>query len=296
MSWSDRTTTRAGGRHGRPWRAVGAAVVVLLAMVGAGLVGASVRTVPSSPTPPQPLGQAGPVATGPLTDPDGAYADPDAGGQPTSDVTGQAVPGAEGQQTSAAGGGSAPATAAQPAPGAAGQPVPGGNGPTPSGQGTPAAAGPAPLPRSAPTTISIPRIGVQAEIMSLGTNPDGTVQVPPLDQAMKAGWYSPGASPGEAGNAVIVGHVDSAQLGPAVFFNLGALVPGDTIVVTRQDGRAATFTVREVGSYPKTAFPAAQVYGPSAVPALRVVTCGGVFDRTAGSYLNNIVVYAPRTG
>ncbi len=132
--------------------------------------------------------------------------------------------------------------------------------------------------------------------MSLGTNPDGTVQVPPLDQAMKAGWYSPGASPGEAGNAVIVGHVDSAQLGPAVFFNLGALVAGDTIVVTRQDGRAATFTVREVGSYPKTAFPAAQVYGPSAVPALRVVTCGGVFDRTAGSYLNNIVVYAPRTG
>ncbi|MBB5115896.1 class F sortase [Micromonospora echinospora] len=289
MSWSDRTTTRAGGRHGKPWRAVGAAVVVLLAMVGAGLVGASVRTVPS-PTPPQPLGQAGPVATGPLTDPDGAYADPDAGGQPTSGAAEQPVPGAEGQQTSAAGGGSAPATAAQPAPG--------GNGPTPSGQGTPAAAGPvpAPLPRSAPTTISIPRIAVRAEIMSLGTNPDGTVQVPPLDQAMKAGWYSPGASPGEAGNAVIVGHVDSAQLGPAVFFNLGALVPGDTIVVTRQDGRAATFTVREVGSYPKTAFPAAQVYGPSAVPALRVVTCGGVFDRTAGSYLNNIVVYAPRTG
>ncbi|MBQ1042686.1 class F sortase [Micromonospora sp. C32] len=256
-------------------------------MVGAGLVGASVRTVPS-PTPPQPLGQAGPVATDPLTDPltdpDGAYADPDTGGQ--------AVPGAEGQQTSA------PATAAQPAPGATGQPTPGSNGPTTPGQGTPAATGPAPapLPRSAPTTISIPRIGVQAQIMSLGTNPDGTVQVPPLDQAMKAGWYSPGASPGEAGNAVIVGHVDSAQLGPAVFFNLGALVPGDKIVVVRQDGRAATFTVREVGSYPKTAFPAAQVYGPSAVPALRVVTCGGVFDKTAGSYLNNIVVYAPMTG
>ncbi|MCY9556056.1 class F sortase, partial [Paenibacillus apiarius] len=152
-----------------------------------------------------------------------------------------------------------------------------------------------PLPRSAPVTISIPRIGVQAPIMSLGTNPDGTVQVPPLDQAMNAGWYSPGASPGEAGNAVIVGHVDSAQLGPAVFFNLGALVAGDTIVVARQDGSSATFTVREVASYPKTAFPAAQVYGPSDVPALRVVTCGGVFDKTAGSYLNNIVVYAPMT-
>ncbi|MFI7249038.1 class F sortase [Micromonospora chalcea] len=237
-------------------------------MVGAGLVGASVRTVPP-PSPPQPLGQAAPVTTGP-------QADPDAEGRPGPEAEGQSAPDATGLSTAdAAGGAVGPATP----------------GPT---TGAPGAA-PAPLPRSAPTTISIPRIGVRAEIMSLGTNPDGTVQVPPLDQAMKAGWYSPGASPGEAGNAVIVGHVDSAQLGPAVFFNLGALVAGDTIVVTRQDGRSATFTVREVGSYPKTAFPAAQVYGPSAVPALRVVTCGGVFDKTAGSYLNNIVVYAPMT-
>ncbi|MGC4778737.1 class F sortase [Micromonospora sp. C41] len=268
-------------------------------MAGAGLIGASVRTVPP-PSPPQPLGQAAPVTTGP-------QADPDAEGQPGPDAEGQLTPDGTGLPTAdAAGGavgpatpgpttgppGAAPGTAA--APGAAA--VPGAPAATgPAGATSPNGAAPAPLPRSAPTTISIPRIGVRAEIMSLGTNPDGTVQVPPLDQAMKAGWYSPGASPGEAGNAVIVGHVDSAQLGPAVFFNLGALVAGDTIVVTRQDGRSATFTVREVGSYPKTAFPAAQVYGPSAVPALRVVTCGGVFDRTAGSYLNNIVVYAPMT-
>ncbi|WP_441338593.1 class F sortase [Micromonospora sp. NBS 11-29] len=170
----------------------------------------------------------------------------------------------------------------------------------PTGPGAPGApalppGAPVALPRSVPTTISIPRIGVRAEIMTLGTNPDGTVQVPPLDQAMKAGWYSPGASPGEVGNAVVVGHVDSAKLGPAVFFSLGALVRGDTIAVTRQDGSTVTFTVDEVRSYPKTAFPAEQVYGPSGVPGLRVVTCGGVFDRTAGSYLNNIVVYAHMT-
>jgi hypothetical protein len=151
------------------------------------------------------------------------------------------------------------------------------------------------LPRSAPTTISIPRIGVQAEIMSLGTNPDGTVQVPPLDQAQRAGWYSPGASPGEVGNAVVVGHVDSAKLGPAVFFNLGSLKPGDTITVTREDGSQATFAVDEVKSYPKTAFPTELVYGPGDKPGLRVVTCGGVFDRSAGSYLNNIVVFATMT-
>ncbi|MFI7209731.1 class F sortase [Micromonospora maritima] len=273
MAWSDRTTTRAGGRHGRPWRAAGAAVVVLLAMVGAGLIGASVRTVPP-PTPPQPIAQAGPVATDPAPDPD-ADTETTPAGTPTPD---------------------GPAT---PTGAAVGSPGPAGATPTGSAvPGSPVApvAAPAALPRSAPTTISIPRIGVSAEIMTLGTNPDGTVQVPPLDQAMKAGWYSPGASPGEVGNAVVVGHVDSAQLGPAVFFNLGALVPGDTVTVARQDGSTATFTVDEVRSYPKTAFPAEQVYGPSDVPGLRVVTCGGVFDRTAGSYLNNIVVYARMTG
>ncbi|KAB1915261.1 class F sortase [Micromonospora sp. AMSO31t] len=247
MVSSDQTATRAGGRHGRPWRAAGAAVVVLLAMVGAGLIGASFRTVPP-PQPPQPLAQSGPADPGTVS-PDGTH---------TTDQP-----------------------PVEPAP----------DGPALSGAATPAG-----MSRSAPTTISIPKIGVQAEIMTLGTNPDGTVEVPPLDQAMKAGWYSPGASPGEAGNAVIVGHVDSAALGPAVFFNLGALQPGDTIDVARQDGSTATFTVNEVRSYPKTSFPTEEVYGPSDAPGLRVVTCGGVFDRGAGSYLNNIVVYADLAG
>ncbi|MFF0874570.1 class F sortase [Micromonospora aurantiaca (nom. illeg.)] len=267
-------------------------------MAGAGLIGASVRTAPP-PSPPQPISQAAPVTTDPLSDPPGAYADPDAEGQPAPGTEGQPAPGTTGGQSTADGTGQPAADAAGGGPATPG-PLTGAPGATPGAAavpGTPDTTGaaPAPLPRSAPVTISIPRIGVQAPIMSLGTNPDGTVQVPPLDQAMNAGWYSPGASPGEAGNAVIVGHVDSAQLGPAVFFNLGALVAGDTIVVARQDGSSATFTVREVASYPKTAFPAAQVYGPSDVPALRVVTCGGVFDKTAGSYLNNIVVYAPMT-
>lgn len=170
-----------------------------------------------------------------------------------------------------------PASTADDAPPVDGQPV---------GQ---AAAG---LARSAPTSIEIPRIGVDATIMSLGTNPDGTVQVPPLEKADQAGWYEPGASPGETGNAVIVGHVDSAVLGPAVFFDLGALTPGDTVTVRRADGVPATFTVDSVKSYPKTAFPTELVYGPSDRPSLRVVTCGGQFDQAAKSYPDNIVVFA----
>ncbi|WP_088987916.1 class F sortase [Micromonospora chokoriensis] len=226
------TTTRAGGRHGRPWRAAGAAVVVTMAMIGAGMIGASLKTTPA-PRPPQPLAQAGPEASRPASTPVDAVPD----GQPVDNA-------------------------------------------------------PAGLARSAPTTIEIPRIGVAATIMPLGTNPDGTVQVPPLDQADKAGWYEPGASPGETGNAVIVGHVDSAVLGPAVFFDLGALVPGDTITVRRTDGVPATFTVDSVSSYPKTAFPTELVYGPSDRPSLRVVTCGGQFDEVAKSYPDNIVVFA----
>ncbi|MDG4805047.1 class F sortase [Micromonospora sp. WMMD980] len=262
-------------------------------MVGSGLIGASFRTVPP-PTPPQPIAQTGPTA---VTDPTGTP-DADVGAGPPWDWA---------PPTTAAPAAPAPSTGS-PGPGAPAGPTPTA---PPAGVTPPAVAGavpaapprspagapgvPAGLPRSAPTTIAIPRIGVRAEIMTLGTNPDGTVQVPPLDQAMKAAWYSPGASPGEVGNAVVVGHVDSAKLGPAVFFNLGALVRGDVITVTRQDGSTATFTVDDVRSYPKTAFPAEQVYGPSGVPGLRVVTCGGTFDRAAGSYLNNIVVYAHMT-
>ncbi|NES28866.1 class F sortase [Micromonospora terminaliae] len=249
MTSSDRTATRAGGRRGKPWRAAGVAVVVLLAMVGAGLIGASVRTVPP-PRPPQPLAHAGTA---------------DASPSPTT------IPGpAGGIGTQTADQASADDPTLMPQPDLA----------------------PAGLPRSTPTTISIPRIGVQAEIMTLGLNPDGTVQVPPLEQAMKAGWYSPGPSPGEAGNSVIVGHVDSAKLGPAVFFNLGALGKGDTISIAREDGSTATFTVTEVKSYPKTAFPTELVYGPSDEPGLRVVTCGGAFDASSGSYVDNVIAFA----
>lgn len=86
--------------------------------------------------------------------------------------------------------------------------------------------------------------------------------------------------------------MDSAALGPAVFFDLGALTPGDTVTVRRADGVPATFTVDSVKSYPKTAFPTELVYGPSDRPSLRVVTCGGQFDAAAKSYPDNIVVFA----
>ena len=102
--------------------------------------------------------------------------------------------------------------------------------------------------------------------------------------------------PGELGPAVLLGHVDSAEYGPGVFFRLGALRPGDTVSVTRADARVATFRVTRVASFPKDRFPTLAVYGNTADAELRLITCGGAFDSSARSYENNIVVYAVLTG
>jgi Sortase (surface protein transpeptidase) len=152
----------------------------------------------------------------------------------------------------------------------------------------------APLSRSEPVRIRIPRIKVDAKVIPVGLNADGTVQVPSLKQARHAGWYRLGVSPGEVGNAVVVGHVDSAAIGPAVFFRLGALKPEDRIEVNRADGTVVRFRVESVRSYPKTKLPAELVYGTADTPRLQVITCGGTFDRKKRSYPNNIVVSAAR--
>lgn len=147
------------------------------------------------------------------------------------------------------------------------------------------------LPRSEPVQVTIPRIGVQADIIPVATDRNGALEVPPLDQPELAGWYRRGPTPGEAGNAVLVGHVDTEN-GPAVFFDLGRLRPGDTIEVTRDDGRVATFTVDGVGAYPKERFPTDRVYGGGPEARLRLITCGGRFNPATGNYPDNIVVFA----
>lgn len=90
---------------------------------------------------------------------------------------------------------------------------------------------------------------------------------------------------------MITGHVDStSSLG--VFFHLSQLRPGDRVLITRADGRTVSFAVDSLSSFPKTDFPTQLVYGATDYPALRLITCGGSFDRSAGSYRDNIVVFA----
>ena len=163
----------------------------------------------------------------------------------------------------------------------------------PPAPATPSAAGSAPAAETAaPVAVSVPTIDVTSDLMRLGLNDDGTVEVPPLGPDDEAGWYEPGPAPGAVGPAVILGHVDSAEYGPGVFYDLGALAPGDPIEVTRADGTVAVFSVDRVERHPKDEFPTIAVYGNTADPQLRLITCGGDFDRAAGSYEDNVVVFA----
>jgi len=106
-----------------------------------------------------------------------------------------------------------------------------------------------------------------------------------------AGWYAGGTRPGDPGSAVILGHVDSRS-GPAVFYRLRELRPGDTVEVARADGSKVRFAVQRTEQYDKRRFPTDEVYYPTLTPALRLVTCGGQFDHTTGHYRSNVIVFA----
>jgi hypothetical protein len=140
-----------------------------------------------------------------------------------------------------------------------------------------------------PVRVDIAAIGVRSRLESLDLNPDSSLQ-PPHDPA-RAGWYAGGPVPGDVGPAVIAGHVDSTH-GPAVFWRLRRLHPGDRITVERSDGSSTQFAVTEVRLVPLGRFPTGEVYGATPDRALRLITCGGSYDHAKGHYRENVVVFA----
>ena len=147
----------------------------------------------------------------------------------------------------------------------------------------------APGKHYAPMKIHIPAIAASAPVDPLGLNPDGTLEVP--TDFNRAGWYTGRPPPGAIGPAIIVAHVDS-KAGPAVFKRLRDLKPGDEVIVTRADRSLVIFTVDRVESHPKKKFPTNAVYDPTPGATLRLVTCGGSFDRRAGHYRDNVIAFA----
>jgi len=157
------------------------------------------------------------------------------------------------------------------------------------GGGT-AALGPSRAPGAvAPVALTVPAAGVGSEVDPVGLDPRGEIEPPP--RWLVPGWYSGGPAPGESGPAVIFGHVDSPD-GPAVFARLGEVRRGDRVEIARADGSTAVFTVDRSLSVPQQGFPTAEVYGPTPDAQLRLITCDGDYDRAAGRYRHNLVVFA----
>ncbi|MEH0555683.1 class F sortase [Streptomyces sp. B21-101] len=155
----------------------------------------------------------------------------------------------------------------------------------------------APLGPALPRRVDIPVLGVQAPVVARGLDGDGAVDPPPFDQAGVVGWYAGGAKPGARGAALLVGHVDT-ETRPAVFYKLSTLRGGETVRVVRDDGKVAEFTVDDVEVVPRDRFDARLAYGvrrPGRAE-LRLITCGGAFDRAGHSYTANVIVSAYLTG
>lgn len=170
-------------------------------------------------------------------------------------------------------------------------------GPSPGARQEPVAPPPdTPAGAAAPAAVTVPAIDAHSSLYPTGLNPDGTVEVPPDDDPMQASWFDRWPAPGETGPAIILGHVDGEIDGqpgqPGIFYNLDQLARGDEITVERERGPPARFVVYDTEQAPKDAFPAERVYDPTAGPELRLVTCGGAFDTGAGSYTDNVIVYA----
>ncbi|MGW7253374.1 class F sortase [Streptomyces sp. NPDC054834] len=166
----------------------------------------------------------------------------------------------------------------------------GAGGPTQAGRAAPP---PQPLPRSPATTLRVPSLGVDAPIVGVRLGPDRQLETPPLDRPKLVGWYQDGPTPGETGTAIAVGHRDT-RTGPAVFAALAQVPSGSRIEAGRADGRTAVYTVDRVRVFDKDDFPDKEVYGPSRRPELRVLTCGGLYNRRTG-YTSNVVVFAHLT-
>ncbi|WP_369182339.1 class F sortase [Streptomyces sp. Y1] len=162
----------------------------------------------------------------------------------------------------------------------------------PPSPAAPAAAPGAPvLKRAKPTRLRIPQIAVDAPFTELALGPTGQLDAPPPDDKNLVGWYRDGVTPGERGSAVVAGHIDTSK-GPAVFLLLSLLLPGNKVEVSRADGTVAVFSVDSVETFAKNAFPDQKVYGKTPDAQLRLITCGGTYDKQKRDYLDNVVVFA----
>ncbi|GAA3195440.1 class F sortase [Actinocorallia longicatena] len=151
---------------------------------------------------------------------------------------------------------------------------------------------------SAPVRLRIPTAGVNARIGEIGENADGGIAVPAAAKAREAAWFRSSPTPGTRGSSIIVGHYDDDK-GGAVFYNAYKIKKNDKVMVDRADGTVATFAVDAMEQINKSMFPTRRVYGRVGYAGLRLITCGGKFNKDRRHFSDNVIVYAhltPRAG
>ncbi|MFD9353263.1 class F sortase [Streptomyces sp. NPDC060031] len=155
----------------------------------------------------------------------------------------------------------------------------------------------APLAAAAPARVDVPSMGIQAPVMARDLDPQGAIDPPPYEQPGSVGWWRGGPQPGAAGTALMVGHVDTKSK-PAVFYGLSSARSGDKVRVVRADGSVAEFTIEDVRVHERAGFDPDKAYGQRVKgrAELRLVTCGGTYDKTIKQYTANVVVSAYLTG
>jgi sortase (surface protein transpeptidase) len=141
---------------------------------------------------------------------------------------------------------------------------------------------------SLPVRLAIPALGVNAPVEILGLLSDGSMQAPV--GWWDAGWYRYGPLPGQTGNAVIAGHLDSTT-GPALFWRLTSLGGGDQVIVTLSSGQVEDFLVQRQVSYRDNSAPMGEIFGPAATANLNLITCGGIWNAALHNYSNRTVIY-----
>lgn len=152
---------------------------------------------------------------------------------------------------------------------------------------------PTPIPIGNPVRFIIPKLQVNAQVIRVGTDSLGKMALP--QEWDKVGWYQFGYKPGEAGNAVIAGHLDSTTGAGAIFYYLWKLQPGDPMDIIDSYGRSYTFTVTQQVTYPYNQIPIGTIFGPSNKKLLNLITCTGIWNPTAHNYFERRIVTAELT-
>jgi sortase (surface protein transpeptidase) len=152
-----------------------------------------------------------------------------------------------------------------------------------------------PTPPTLPKKIKIPKLGIDARVVSAGLNRSGRIATP--TDGYRTAWYNASSKPGTNGAMFINGHVGVATTGKAVFFYLKNLVAGDKISVERGDGMVFNYVVKKVVTVPADQVnmnEALSVYddGQDAKQGLNLMTCGGTFDRNSKEYDSRVIVFS----